>query len=58
MMYGVKPTVFMQWATQCGAPDVADGLGMLVCQGAESFYQWRGVKPETLSVISHLRLLL
>jgi shikimate dehydrogenase len=58
MMYGVKPTVFMQWATQCGARDVADGLGMLVCQGAESFYQWRGIKPETLSVINQLRLLL
>ena len=58
MMYGVQPTVFMQWATQCGARDVADGLGMLACQGAESFYQWRGIKPSTQSVIKQLRLLL
>jgi len=55
MMYGEKPTPFMQWATQCGAHSVADGLGMLVCQGAESFYQWRGIKPKTLPVINQLR---
>jgi shikimate dehydrogenase len=58
MMYGGKPTVFMQWATHCGAKDVADGLGMLACQGAESFYQWRGVRPNTQPVINQLRLLL
>jgi shikimate 5-dehydrogenase len=28
----------------------------LVCQGAESFYQWRGIKPQTQSVIKELRL--
>ena len=58
MMYGEKPTVFMQWAVQCGAKKVADGLGMLVCQGAESFYQWRGIKPKTQPVIDQLRLTL
>lgn len=55
MMYGKEPTVFMQWAIQHGAKSVSDGLGMLVCQGAESFYQWRGVKPNTLEVIKELR---
>lgn len=55
MMYGKEPTAFMQWAEQQGARSVADGLGMLVCQGAESFYQWRGVKPTAQPVITLLR---
>jgi len=56
MMYSKEPTVFMRWGKHCGAKEVADGLGMLVCQGAESFYQWRGVKPQTRAVIKALRL--
>lgn len=55
MMYGKDNTVFMQWAKKYGAKNVADGLGMLVCQGAESFYQWRHVRPETQSVIEKIR---
>lgn len=55
MMYGAQPTVFMQWASTHGALQVADGLGMLVEQAAESFYLWRGVRPETASVIAQLR---
>lgn len=55
MMYGAKPTVFMDWAEAQGAVDRADGLGMLVEQAAESFNLWRGVKPETNSIISYLR---
>jgi len=55
MMYAKEATVFMQWSKQQGAEIILDGLGMLVEQAAESFYIWRGVRPETKSVIEKLR---
>ena len=55
MMYGAKPTLFMQWAQAHGATRSHDGLGMLVEQAAESFFVWRGRKPETAAVIASLR---
>lgn len=54
MMYG-KTTPFMQWARDHGAQQVLDGLGMLVEQAAESFYLWRGMRPQTAPVIAQLR---
>jgi shikimate dehydrogenase len=54
MMYGETLTPFLRWAQQHGA-QIADGLGMLVEQAAESFYVWRGVKPDTLPARQILR---
>lgn len=56
MMYAAQATPFMRWSSKNGAAQVLDGLGMLVEQAAESFFIWRGVKPETPPVIKQLRL--
>jgi len=54
MMYG-RETPFMAFARNHGATRIADGLGMLVEQAAESFYLWRQVRPQTAPVIAQLR---
>ena len=55
MMYGDQPTAFMGWASDNGAGQVSDGLGMLVEQAAESFALWRNLRPDTKAVIEQLR---
>lgn len=55
MVYSAEPTPFMRWAAHHAAWAVADGLGMLVEQAAQSFYIWRRVRPETRPVIHQLR---
>ena len=55
MVYGAEPTAFMRWSAHNAAWAVSDGLGMLVEQAAESFYVWRGRRPDTRSVIQHVR---
>ncbi|HCD04872.1 MAG TPA: shikimate dehydrogenase, partial [Methylophaga sp.] len=55
MMYSDKDTAFIQWAKAHSAAKTIDGLGMLVEQAAEAFHIWRGVRPQTASVIALLR---
>jgi len=55
MMYGKGLTPFLALAQRQGAARLADGLGMLVEQAAESFYFWRGVRPQTAPVIAQLK---
>ncbi len=55
MMYSDQHTVFVQWALTHGATTALDGLGMLVEQAAESFQLWRGIRPNTVDIISALR---
>jgi len=55
MMYGEKSQSFIKLAVAHGAAHAVDGLGMLVEQAAESFFVWRGVRPQTSPVIAQLR---
>lgn len=55
MVYGSEPTVFMRWGAENMAWALADGLGMLVEQAAESFCIWRGKRPSTRPIIDALR---
>ncbi|MCB1827607.1 MAG: shikimate dehydrogenase [Coxiellaceae bacterium] len=55
LFYSKQATAFLTWAKQLGAAECIDGLGMLVEQAAAAFYLWRGVYPETKSVIAMLR---
>jgi len=55
MMYSMGDTPFVSWAKAHGATKAFDGLGMLVEQAAESFFIWRGVRPDTSNIIQLLR---
>ncbi len=55
LAYSLKDTPFVLWARANGAREAAQGWGMLVEQAAESFYIWRGVRPDTAPVLQQLR---
>lgn len=55
MMYGKGDTPFLAQAKTAGAGRLADGLGMLVEQAAEAFALWRGIRPNSQSVLASLR---
>jgi len=55
MMYGRDETPFLAFACGEGAARLADGLGMLVEQAAESFFIWRGLRPDSAPVLQLLR---
>ena len=54
MMYSAEDTAFVAWSKNKAQISV-DGLGMLVEQAAESFFIWRGVRPDTQAVITEIR---
>ena len=55
LVYASEDTEFIRWAKSHSDCKTADGLGMLVEQAAESFYLWRGTRPDTQPVIDALR---
>ena len=48
-------TPFCRWASDQGAGEVSDGLGMLIEQAAEAFLLWRSVRPDTGGIAKALR---
>ena len=54
MAYAKGETPFTRWALQRGARAAYRGWGMLVEQAAESFFVWRGIRPETRAVLELL----
>jgi shikimate dehydrogenase len=54
MAYAREDTPFVRWAHEHGVARAVMGLGMLVEQAAESFHLWRGVWPDTASVLAEL----
>ncbi|WP_405225568.1 shikimate dehydrogenase [Lentisalinibacter sediminis] len=54
LSYGTGDTPFTHWARVQGARRSIVGWGMLVEQAAESFYIWRGVRPDTRGVLKRL----
>jgi len=56
LSYGLSPTPFSVWAREQGAEVSVMGWGMLVEQAAESFFIWRGVRPDTAPVLRQMKI--
>ncbi len=56
LSYSMRSTPFSSWAKEHGAASSYMGWGMLVEQAAESFYLWRGVRPDTAAVLKQLSI--
>lgn len=56
MGYAPDDTPFVRWAQQRGVTRAVMGLGMLVEQAAESFWLWRGQRPDVAPVLAALKV--
>ncbi|HEY9181809.1 MAG TPA: shikimate dehydrogenase [Gammaproteobacteria bacterium] len=54
LVYGSNDTPFVTWALAQGAARAVQGWGMLVEQAAESFWIWRGVRPDTRQLLKQI----
>lgn len=54
LVYSLRDTPFVEWAKQHGARRAIQGWGMLVEQAAESFFIWRGIRPDTAPILKQL----
>ena len=54
LVYSVNDTPFVAWAREHGAARSLQGWGMLIEQAAESFFIWRGVRPDTKPILKQL----
>lgn len=54
LAYGLGLTPFLKMARDLGVTKLADGVGMLAEQAAESFAWWRGIRPDTKAVIDSI----
>ncbi len=54
LVYSMSDTPFVTWAKSHGAHRAVQGWGMLVEQAAESFFIWRGVRPDTKPLLKQL----
>jgi shikimate dehydrogenase len=51
LSYSLTQTPFVTWAYENGASNIAQGWGMLIEQAAESFWIWRGIRPDTRTLL-------
>ena len=55
LAYSDTDTAFLHWARAQNAGRLSDGLGMLIEQAAESYFIWRGFRPDTSKIFELLR---
>lgn len=55
LAYADTDTAFMRWAKTLHAGGSCDGLGMLLEQAAESYFIWRGFRPDSAALFPMLR---